>query len=158
MKEELSDKFVFLKMDGCTRYRVSYLAINVQFINSENMVDIKTLTVVIPKHNIAVNYCGTHLKLFSKNLIKKQQVLAIVTDNVSNMARSVEKFNKVDVLPGVEADEGSSALDEVFDSALSRTVDFSSTTYMRYTVHTLQLAIRDGLKEKHVYRLVSKVR
>ena len=32
-------------MDGCTRHRVSYLAINVQFINSKNMVDIKTLAV-----------------------------------------------------------------------------------------------------------------
>ena len=74
------------------------------------------------------------------------------------MARSVEKFNEVDVLPEVEADEDSSALDEMFNSALSRMVGFSSTTHMRCAVHTLQLAIRDGLKEKHVNRLVSKVR
>ena len=64
----------------------------------------------------------------------------------------------MDVLPEVEVDEDSSALDEVFDSALSRMVGFSSTTHMRCAVHTLQLAIRDGLKEKHVNRLVSKVR
>ena len=83
--------------------------------------------------------------------------MAIVTDNASNMARSVKKFNKVDVLPEVEADEDSSALDEVFDSALSRIMGFLSTTHMRCAVHTLQLAIHDGLKEKHVNRLVSKV-
>ena len=45
LKEELSDKFVFLKMEGCTRHRVNYLAINVQFIHSKNMLDIKTLAV-----------------------------------------------------------------------------------------------------------------
>ena len=43
LKEELSDKLVFLKMDGCKRRRVSYFAINVQFINSKNMLNIKTL-------------------------------------------------------------------------------------------------------------------
>ena len=45
LKEELSDKFVFLKMDGCTRHRVNYLAINVQFIHPKNMLEIKTLAV-----------------------------------------------------------------------------------------------------------------
>ena len=32
-------------MNGCTRHRVGYLALNVQFINSKNMLDIKTLAV-----------------------------------------------------------------------------------------------------------------
>ena len=155
IEEELSDKFVFLKMDGCTRHRVSYLAINVQFINSKNMVDIKTLAVhdtqAQDSSELLQDTLETVLKEFN---LKKQQVLAIVTDNASNMARSVEKFK---VLPEVEADEDSSALDEVFDSAMSRMVGFSSTTHMRCAVHTLQLAIRDGLKEKHVNRLVSKI-
>ena len=139
--------------------RVSNLAINIQFINFKNMVDIKTLAVrdTQAQHSSELlrDILETVLKEFD---LKKQQVLAIVTDNASNMARSVEKFNEVGVLPEVEADEDSSALNEVFDSALSRMVDFSSTTHMRCAVHTLQLAIRDGLKEKHVNRLVSKVR
>ena len=74
------------------------------------------------------------------------------------MARSVEKFNKMDVLPEAEANEDGSGLDKVFDSALSGMVDFSTTTRMRCAVHTLQLAISDRLKEKHVDRLVSKIR
>ena len=156
--KELSDKFVFLKMDGCKRHRVSYLAINVQFINSKNMVDIKTLAVrdtqAQHSNELLRDTLETVLKEFN---LKKEQVLAIVTDNASNMARSVEKFNKVDVLPEVEADEDSSALHEVFDNALSRMVGFSLMTHMQCAVHTLQLAIRDGLKEKHVNRLVSKV-
>ena len=45
LKKGRNDKFVFLKLDGCTRHRVNYLAINVQLINSKNMLDIKTLAV-----------------------------------------------------------------------------------------------------------------
>ena len=53
------------------------------------------------------------------------------------MARSVEKFNEMDVLPEVEANEDGSGLDKVFDSALSGMVNFSTTTHMRCGVHTL---------------------
>ena len=74
------------------------------------------------------------------------------------MARSVEKFNEMDIFPEVEANEDGSGLHEVFYRALSEMVDFSTTPHMRCVVHTLQLAIRDGLKEKQVDRLVSKVR
>ena len=73
------------------------------------------------------------------------------------MARSVKKLNKLDVLPEVEANEDVSGLDEVFDSVLSGMVNFFTTTHMQCAVHTLQLASHDGLKEKHVNRLVSKV-
>ena len=74
------------------------------------------------------------------------------------MAKSVEKFNKMDVLPEVEANEKGSDLDEVFNSALSGMEDFLTTTHMLCAVHTLQLAIHDGLKEKHAASLVSRVR
>ena len=37
LKEELSDKFVFLKMNGCIRHKVNHLAIS--------MLDSKTLAV-----------------------------------------------------------------------------------------------------------------
>ena len=53
------------------------------------------------------------------------------------MARSVEKFNKMDVLPEAEANEDGSGLDKVFDSALSGMVDFSTTTRMRCAVHSM---------------------
>ena len=74
------------------------------------------------------------------------------------MARLVEKFNEMDVLPENEANEDGSGLNKVFDSALSGMMDFVTTTHMRRAVHTLQLGIRDILKEKHVDRLVSKIR
>ena len=46
------------------------------------------------------------------------------------MARSVDKFNEMDVLPEVEANEDGSGWDEMFDSSLSGMVDFSTTTRM----------------------------
>ena len=158
LKEEIIDKFVFLKIDGCTKHRVSYLAINVQFINSKNMLDIKTLAVRDNKAQHSSKFLQHTLETVLKEFnIKKQQILAIVIDNALNMVKSVEKFNKMDVLPEVEANEDGSGLDKVFDSALSGMVDFSTMTRMRYMVHVLQLAICDGLMEKHEDRLVSKV-
>ena len=47
------------------------------------------------------------------------------------MAKSVEKFNEMDVLAEVEANKDGSGLDEVFDSALSGMVNFLTTTHMR---------------------------
>ena len=32
LKDELRDKFLFLKMDGCTRHRINYFALNVSFL------------------------------------------------------------------------------------------------------------------------------
>ena len=81
--------------------------------------------------------------------------MELVTDNASTTARSVKKFTKMDVLPENEANEDGNGLDKVFDGALSEMVDFS-TTHMRRKVHTLQLSIRHGLKEKHVDRLSVK--
>ena len=135
-------------MDGCTKHRVNYLAINVQFIHSKNMLDIKTLAVRDTQAQHSSEFLQHTLETVFKEFdLKKQQVLAIVTDNASNMARSVEKFNEMGVLPEVETNEEGSGFDEVFDSAMSGMVHFSTTTHMRYAVHTLQLAIRDGLKE-----------
>ena len=45
LKEELRDRFLFLKMGGCTRHRINYFALNVQFVDSENEVRIFTLAV-----------------------------------------------------------------------------------------------------------------
>ena len=118
-------------MDGYTRYRLSYLAINVQFINSKNMLDIKTLAVRDTQAQRSSEFLRHTLETVPKEFdLKKLQVLAIVANNASNMARSVEKFNEMNVLPEVEANENGSSLDEVFDSALSETVNFSTTTRM----------------------------
>ena len=43
LKEELRDKFLFLKMDACTRHRVNYFGVNAQFVDSKNELIIATM-------------------------------------------------------------------------------------------------------------------
>ena len=144
-------------MDGCTRLRVHYVAISVQFVNSKNMLDNQTLAVRDTQGQHDSEFLRHTLETVLKEFdLNKQQILAIVTDNASNMASSVEKFNEMNV--SVEVDEDTSGLNEEFDRALSGMVEFSSTAYMRCAVHILQLAIRDGLKEKYVDTFISKLR
>ena len=38
--KELQDKFFFLRMDVCTRHRINYFAVNVQYIDSHNKLAI----------------------------------------------------------------------------------------------------------------------
>ena len=84
LEEKLSDKFVFLRMNGCTRHRVNYHAISVQFINYKNMLDIKTLAVRDTHAQHSSEFLRHTLETALKFDLKKQQVLAIVTDNASD--------------------------------------------------------------------------
>ena len=45
LKKEQHDKFLFLKLDACTRHKVNCLGINVQFVNLKNKLDIRTQAV-----------------------------------------------------------------------------------------------------------------
>ena len=45
LKEILHKKFCYLKMDACTRHRVNYFAINLQFMNDNKKLTIRTLAV-----------------------------------------------------------------------------------------------------------------
>ena len=94
LKEELSGKFVFLKMDGCTRHRISYLAVNVQFINSKNMQDVKTLAVRDTQPQHSGEFLRHTLETVLKECDLKIQVLATITDNAVNMASQWKNSTK----------------------------------------------------------------
>ena len=85
-KKFLKGRFVFLKMDGCTRHRVNYFAINVRFVCENNKIVIKTLALKDTKAHHTSEFLQA---LVEKNLqdykLKKEQVLSVVTDNTSNM-------------------------------------------------------------------------
>ena len=90
LKEELRDKFLFLKMDGCTSHRINYFALNVQFVDSKNEVRIFTLAV----RDTENQHCSDLIQRLVEDVLKdfeisKQQVLAVVTDNASNMTQAV---------------------------------------------------------------------
>ena len=157
LKKELKDKFLFLKLDACTRHRVNYLGINVQFVNSENKLDIQTLAVrdTEAQHNSDFIRDTTEAVLKDYD-IKKQQVLAIVTDNASNMTSFVEKFNQSNSEDEESDFDSSVELDE--EEVSYSVMELGVASHMRCAVHTLQLAIRDGLKKNQVKQLVTKLR
>ena len=45
LKNTLKNRFLFLKMDGWTRHKVNYFAINARFTNDDNKVVTKTLAI-----------------------------------------------------------------------------------------------------------------
>ena len=161
LKEELHDKFMFLKMDGCTRHRINYFALNIQFVDSKNEVRIFTLAVRDTEDQHSSDFIqrlvGDLLKGFD---ISKQQVLAVVTDNASNMTLAVQKLSEDSVTVVAENEdelEGISILEET-SLAFRYDSEFKTMTHMRCAAHTLQLAIHNGLKVRHVASLISKIR
>ena len=94
--------------------------------------------------NTVANYTSSHLKEILLDTLKqfnisKQQVLACVVDNASNITRTVQPLNKEE---GDEDDD--EEIKDIQDSLLiDHTID-----HMRCAEHTLQLGIRDVLKKK----------
>jgi len=162
LKEELRDKFLFLKMDGCTRHRINYFALNVQFVDSKNEVRIFTLAVRDTENQHSSDFIQRLVEDVLKDFeISKQQVLAVVTDNASNMTLAVQKLSEdsITVIAEIEDKlEGISILEEETSLAFRYDSEFKTMTHMRCAAHTLQLAIRDGLKVRHAASLISKIR
>ena len=89
--------------------------------------------------------------------LSKKQILAIVTDNASNMISAVGKLNE-DCRVNLDDDidtksENAVELDKQLESTLTDCVEFSAISHMWCVVHTLQLAICDGLNVRHVHAL-----
>ena len=88
----MKNKFVFLKMDACTRMQTNYIAINVQFMN--NNIEVIIYTLAVKETN--VNHSSKSIKkivcdVLDRYGLKKEQILAIVTDNASNMISTIKK-------------------------------------------------------------------
>lgn len=102
--------------------------------------------------------------------IKKEQILCIVTDNASNMLSTTEKMNKAieENARVLEDNNETFASDpqtgqtrennEYLDDIVEEVSKAFQIQHMRCAVHTLQLAIRDGLKYHHAATLIEKLR
>ena len=94
LKRKLKNKFVYLKMDACTRHRVNYFAINVRYVDKGRYIT-KTLAI----KDTDAQHSSAFLKQLVKDVlhdygIEKSHVLCIVTDNASNMLSMVKKLNE----------------------------------------------------------------
>jgi Asp-tRNA(Asn)/Glu-tRNA(Gln) amidotransferase C subunit len=145
---------IFLKMDGATRLGSSFLAINAQFIHEAKVV-IKTLAVQdsAGQHTAAATAAMVRA-VMSKYELRKEQVLGIVTDNASSMVKCVDILNEVDVENDKEETDfidASHEMDEAEDveneAMASELGEQDGQMYLlRCAAHSLQLAVRDGVK------------
>ena len=167
-------KPVFLKIDGATRLGSSYLAINVQYVENGKST-IKTLAVVdcAGKHSAAAT---TELikKAMERYELQKDQILAIITDNARAMLKSVDLLNQDEeaksddngdaMRPEEHADESDDDCDDDLTALVDTPDDPASaapdnTVYtVRCAAHTLQLAIRDGLKQRRAGAVLAQAR
>ena len=83
-----------------------------------------------------------------------------MTDNASNMTLAVQKLSEDSITVADENEdklEGTLTLDEETSLTFRYNSEFKTMTHMRLSAHTLQLAIRDGLKVRHVASLIRKI-
>ena len=161
LKEEFVIIFLFLKMDGCTRHRINYFALNVQFVDSKIEVRIFTLAVRDTENQHSSDFIQRLVEDVLKDFeIIKQQVLAVVTNNASNMTLAVQKLSEHSITVVAENEDELEGISILEENSLAFRYDseFKTMTHMRCAAHTLQLAIRDGLKVRHVASLISKIR
>ena len=149
LKESLSGALVSIKFDGVTRLRSHFLGISLQYYDEEHGLTVKTLLLV----DTEANHTSSHLKeilldTLEQFNISKQQVLACVVDNASNMTRTVQLLNE---------DEGDEDDDEEIKE-IQDSFSIDHTIYhMRCAKHTLQFGVRDLLKKGQREKVFNKI-
>lgn len=162
--KNLQGCLVFIKMDGCTRHRVNYVAINVRFVKNKEIIT-QTLAIKDTQAHHSSEYLKNILKEILKDFkIKKEHVLCIVTDNASNMLSITDKLNKENKealvtvddfnLTELSVEQNGEDLDNICEEASN----LFFIQHMRCAVHTFQLSIRDGLKNHDATTIILKLR
>ena len=90
LKKSLSGALVSIKFDGATRLRSHFLGISVQYYDEEHGLTVKTLALVDTDQSHKFSFEGNIVGHFKQFNTSKQQVLACVVDNASNMTRTVQ--------------------------------------------------------------------
>ncbi|XP_073507370.1 uncharacterized protein [Phyllobates terribilis] len=183
LKKTLKRRFMFLKMDACTRHRVNYFAINVRYVCDHKDIVTKTLAVKDTKaHHTSQFLQALVEKVLQDYELKKEQVLAIVTDNASNIISTITLMNERNEQQ-LEENIGFSMFEMEGHRAVHVTEEQTDITtedqqnytleiddlveaaahlfpihHMRCVGHTLQLTIRDSLLEGHAGNLIGRVR
>ena len=88
--------------------------------------------------------------------VPTENVLALIVDNESNMTKTVERLNENDTSALLE--ETPSLLEEDDGDDDNELPSLVRIHHMRCAVHTLQLSIKDGLKQPHCNKLLTKTR
>ena len=158
---DLKDKLLFIKMDSATRQFRSFLGINVQYYDkNKDKSEVKMLACAnIAKRHTSRQMCNLFTATMQQFGIAKKNILCLVVDNPSNMTKTIEHLNEDD--PEVESDtpqDEAADESEDYDGIEDNWEMRVNIHHMRCAVHTLQLAIKDGLKLPNCDKLLTKTR
>lgn len=168
IQNEVKNQMISLKVDLATRLGRSILGINIQFFSMiENKVVIRTIGMIeITKKHSAENIHTIISKTLNDYGIDKRQICSFTSDNGANIIATGKKFQEhqnslllSDEMENMvfeqfnEEDEDSDNFDDEGPSELPLHIqdalkDITSiAVLLRCSVHTLQLAIHDAIKE-----------
>lgn len=184
LKCVLKNKLIYLQIDAATRHQKNYLGINTQFFHN-GQIQVKTLSLIdtLGRHK-SYDIKVMVEKSLEEFEITKEQLLGVSVDNAANMTHAINILNddceyleeELESCISNQNDseseimeEESSAVNEAEENATiwennphmilpewcQESVDIE---LMRCVIHTLQLAIREGMKEKTISNLLGKVR
>ena len=161
LKKDLKGKLVYIKTDRATRQLSIFLGTNVQYYcEREKKVVVKTLACAdTDKKHTSADISAILNTTMHKFEIAPENLLALIVNNASNMTKTVELLNQNDTPVTVSPDEiPSDDDDENDDDNEFAGASLVHIHHMRCVVHTLQLAIKDGLKQPHCNQLRTKTR
>ena len=94
LTKELEGKYVYLKFDGATRLRAHFLGVNVQYWSNDGGLKVKTLALVDTQAQHGSESLKTLvLQTMQRFNIPLSRVMACVTDNASNMTKTIKLLN-----------------------------------------------------------------
>ena len=171
LRNELSGKLVFLKVDQASRHHQSSIIIR------------KPLAALdIHARHKAEDIQNALESVLDRFGIRKEQVLGISTDNGSNMVKMVKDFGKVDEIGNFPEERLGKAHDaykegniedqdiedtlseaDLFDQEYEGYFDeisrnINTIHLQRCGAHTLQLAVTDGLKDSGIKAILAHTR
>ena len=147
-------------------------AINEKYVEDSNKPVTRTLAVKEANEGQTTADLHKIIEGVLKDFEIEGQVATYITDNATNMVSTVNRLNEVleeggtdrgeseDEEGNLEDDDDTSesdSLDESLDRMLLN-LHFRESQHMRCAVHTLQLAVRDGLKHKATDKVLTKGR
>ena len=183
LKGALKGKHIYLLFDGVTRLRRHFLGVSVQFLDNDDKLQVKTLALLdTDSKGTSEETKDMVLEIVEDYGIELKMVLACVVDNASAMSKTVMLLNQA-AIDGEkerageddegeddegEDDEGEDEESEVeevdidgdeYQARIEEIADdFGVVHHMRCMEHSLQLAVRDGLKSSHTKRFLGKIR
>lgn len=170
IRAEIKGRLICLKLDSATCMDRSFLGVNVQYIKDDEII-LRTLAITeVNCRQTAFNLREILIKILDIYNISISQILSITTDNGANFKKmnklisdslDTESENEENTVTS-ELDISVTLFDDVTDDNDENQIDvtpFETVTVNKITsvmcaAHTLQLAVRDILREDDISDIV----